>query len=251
MFENIEKVTRTIIQPTRNSRLRLHVKLLQEKEGRVENFHSLYRKETGEGYLTVDIQSFMTFELVDRDGWDMSKSIMITQRNIYQIIRGFDKLLKAFYEGEMFGVRENGDIFSYTDKVKENTLELFHLGANHRMIVRPAVIYDINEVTYEGVAIHLNRTENVIEMSITEFESLFYALKQANLFVYSQLMLNFFTSTLQEEKIELKEVKKEKKPTTTKTNKQHPMLHSGPKEKVTQSGFNNQTDEDYFQVKFD
>lgn len=247
MFDSIEKVTRVVIQPTRNLRLRLHAKLLQEREGRKENFHSLYRKETGEGYLTLDVQSFLTLEIIDREEWDKSKSILIDQRNIFQIINGFDKCLKAIYNERIFDTRENGDIYAYRDMVDKHTVNLFHLGANGRMVLRPAVIYDSNEVTYEGVALHINKTANVAELPIDAFEALYYALKQVNLFVYSQLMLNYFIASMREDKIELREVKRETK--TKKNNKQHPLFHRPTEEMVVNRGVTNETPEEFFGIE--
>ena len=245
MFENVEKITRVVIQPSRNLRLRLHVKLLQEREGRKENFHSLFEKPSGDGeILTLDAQSFLTLEIVDRGEWNAKKSLLIDQRNIYQVIKGFEKCLKALYNEKIFDKRQNGEIFAYREAVEKNTIPLYYLGGNNRMVLRPTVVYDMNEVSYEGVAIHINTKEYVAELAIDAFEALYYALKQANLFVYSQLMLNYFVSALREEKIELREVKKEKK--IQKSNKTHPLLHSGPKEEVKQQGFNEETPEKFF-----
>ena len=71
---------------------------------------------------------------------------MIDQRNIYHVIKGFEKSLNAIYHGGIFATNKKGDIVIYSDMVEKHTVRLFNIGPNQRMVIKPAIIYDENEI---------------------------------------------------------------------------------------------------------
>ena len=87
--------------------------------------------------------------------------------------------------------------------VEKHTVRLFNIGPNQRMVIKPAIIYDENEISYEGVVLYINKTANYVELPIDAFEALYYTLKETNIFVYSQLMINYYNliSILKKNKI--------------------------------------------------
>jgi hypothetical protein len=188
---NFEKIY-CILYQHKQLLLKLHVKLLKENGGRVENFHQVF--SYGEkNYLKLDLQSFLTFELKEKDDiWDKSKTILINDRNIYQIIHGFKKMVKNIYKGGVFAIDSSNEIIMYSDKVEENTVHLYYIGGSQRLILAPCIIYDSNSISYEGCIIYINNKSNYVQFTIDELEALYYILKKINIFTYSIELLNYY-----------------------------------------------------------
>lgn len=246
MIDNIERISRTIIQPTNTLYLRIHAKLITDKkDGRRENFHNVFTMNNKKSYLTLDLQSFLTLEIKDRNReWSPDLSVLLDQKNIYQVIRGFKKILNAIYNGNIFAQSKTGKIIIYKDEVEKHTERIYNIGTHQRLVVTPAIIHD-EGVEYEGVVLFINKTENYAELTIDAFESLYYALKQTNLFVYSQVLVNYYMTLIQNNKIEIKQNVVENKPTTP--SKPHPLL--GPSvEKTTSTIKKKQSGEEFFGI---
>jgi hypothetical protein len=244
-MSKIKKISRVLVQPANKFFLRIHVNLFNKKnDGREENFHNHFKANNGQEYLTLDLQSFLTLELRDGD-WAMDKSIMINQLNIYQIIKGFEKSLEGIYNGGVFAVNKKGDPVIFKDKQEEHTVRLYHLGNNNRLVITPAIIYDDDDTTYEGVILHINKTENYVEMPMNAFEALYYALKKADLFVYSQALINYYVATMQKKMDDSNTQSAPKR-----TPKRHPLSVVNPKEaeKVKSNISPSQTSKEFFGI---
>jgi hypothetical protein len=210
MKDKIKKVSRVLLRPTKEFYVRIHLKLVKEKDGREENFHSLFTADDGSGYLSLDLQSFLTLEIKD-GAWSPDKSIIVDQRNIYQLIKGIKKSLDGIYNGGVFALNKKGETVMYADMKEKHTQRIYNIGQQQRLVIQPAIVYDDNETTYEGVILFINNSNNYVELPIDAFESLYYTLKQVNFFVYSQVLLQYYISTVKDEKIELKNVSMEGK----------------------------------------
>jgi hypothetical protein len=205
MINNIQKITRTILQPVRNLHLKIHVKMVNEKDGRKENFHNLFTMDNGNSILNLDLQSFLTIELKDGQ-WAKDKSVLLDQKNIHQVKKAFKKVLDGIYNGGIFAMNKSNKIIMYAEEREKFTQRVYNIGTHQRMVVQPAIIADESEGTeYEGVILYLNRTEHYIELPIDAFESLYYTLKEINMFVYSQVLVNYYISTIQNQKVEIKQ----------------------------------------------
>lgn len=197
----LEKISRVIIRPTKELSLRMHVRLLRETDGRKENFHKVVTYGS-KNYLSLDIQGYLTLEL-KRDDWSPDKWLRITQANIFHVIKGFKAMLNSIYTGDIFAVTKGKKTIMYKGKVNEHTQNLNNLGTNNWLRISPAIIYDENDISYEGVILYINKTENYVPLSIDEFESLLYALEKVDIFLYSQEILNYFMLSLKDQKLEI------------------------------------------------
>jgi len=243
MFNDIQKISRLLAQPVRNLLLRIHVKLVSEKEGRKENFHNIFTIE-GNSFLKLDLQSFLTLEL-KKGEWSKDKVIIIDQRNLYQIIKGFEKCLDGIYNGGVFAVTKNNKIVIYSDMVEKHTVRIFNIGGNQRLVLKPAIIYDDSDVSYEGVILYINKTENFVELPIDAFESLYHTLTKIDMFVYSQMLLNYYVAALKNEKVELRQVTVENK----KPQRRVSVFETEQKEFVKSNTPTAQSDEEFFGLK--
>lgn len=161
--------------------------------------------ENGSSILQLDLQSFLTLELKDTM-WTKDKTVLLDQRNIYQVIKAFEKIIDSIYNGGLFAVTKSNKTIMYKEDIDKHTQRIYNIGTHQRMIVHPALIYDEAEDTeYEGVMLYLNKSENFVELPIDAFEALYYTLKQVNMFVYSQLLVNYYMSSIQNDKVEIKQ----------------------------------------------
>jgi hypothetical protein len=241
---DLDKISRVVYQATKDLSLRMHIKLVKEKDGRKENFHQLFTTKEGNKYLKLDLQSFLTLEITSGE-WSPDKSIFINQKNLSQIKRKFKKMLDNIYGEEIFAMNKKNEVFMYADTVEKYTEKIFNLGGKSNMIVSPAVIYDENEVTYEGVIIYINKSDNYVELPIDTFEALYDVLEKADLFVYSQLLLAYYMSTIKDQKVELKEVKVNE---NTTNKKRKPSIFEPSKEEVKSNIYKKPTTEEIFGI---
>lgn len=86
------------------------------------------------------------------------------------------------------------------------TEQVFISYINQGIIMKPVVLYDDRDVSYEGVRIFINKLDNFVDLTIDMFEGLVYTMEKVDLFLYSQEIVNFVTSHYN--KIQDEEVKR-------------------------------------------
>ena len=184
-----EKITRTIIRFD-NLVLKISVKLKDENN----TFHieTYFNEKT---YITLNNPGYLIMEIPKHSDqiYDPSRSFLIGQGNIGSAVKAMKSVLKNIYTQEIFALQGN-KVIVYEDMSKKYTEKVSIPRLNQNLLIRPAVIYDENEISYEGVNIYLNNSNNVASLSIEEFENLVYTLEKIDLFVYSQLLVNYVVS---------------------------------------------------------
>lgn len=203
---DIDKLSSVICQPSRNLILKVHAKLLQEKEGRKENFHQIFSFK-GNNYCKLDLQSFLTLEIKDEEPWVREKSLIIDQNNLFHILKGLNKSLDYIYKGDVFAMNKDNEVIMFKDKQDKCTVKIFNLGNTQKLIIKPAVIYDENDISYEGVILYFSKSSIFTELTIDAFESLVFNLKQVNIFIYARLLLSNYLSLLKSQETKESEPK--------------------------------------------
>lgn len=198
-----KKITIPLLKLNSNCQLKFHVKLFDKESESEENFHTIYYED----YIHMNINSYATLELKDGE-WDISKNIFITNRNIYQLIKGVKKLIDNIYKKDTFEI-VNGRTVISEESIRENTVDVY-LGQSSRVRLQPAVIYDIQEDNfYEGAVIYLNNGQNYVEVHYTMLEALLYNLKKIDFNIYGEMVMRFYLDYIREgEKLETKNVKR-------------------------------------------
>lgn len=168
--------------------LKLHVKLSTDNT----SMHNEY-EYGGNVYIKIEPQVYLTLECVG-ETWSKDKCIIITQSNIYGIIQNMKKVIDSIYNEDIFANKPSGEIIAYKDMVEKFTRKISVYGTTQYIMLKPSVIYDENDISYEGVEMYLNKYDNRIEMTIELFEALYYTLSKIDLFQYSQLLINYFAS---------------------------------------------------------
>ena len=228
-MNKVQRISRIILQPVKNFTLKINVKLYQEKNNKIESYHKEFEFNKIK-YLTLNPSAYLSLDINNKEEeWDKSKSIMITQRNIYQLIKNFKIMLDNMYKDDIFAMNSKGEIIIYSDMVNKYIIKIYNLGLNQRMIIKPAIVYDENEVSYEGIIMYINNSDNFVELPIDAFESLFYTLSKIDIHTYSQQLLNYYVSCLDKEE-DLNNI-------SIVNKKYHPISDVNNKEKEEVKGF--------------
>ena len=177
------KLFRTLFQ-TKELSLRIHVSLYNETYGGFNKEYPFGNKCS----VKVEPGVFLTLEIrKENQIFDSSASILIGRGNLHMYKKLFNKVLKNIYNEAIFANKGN-DVIIYNDMADKFSDKLVVPRLNTAVLIKPAVVYDENEVSYEGVNIYLNKSENVTSLYIDEFEELVNILNDIDLFLYTQVL---------------------------------------------------------------
>lgn len=188
------KITRNIISYG-NLTVKLHIRVSGDKI----NFHNEF-DYAGKRYLKLGNNVYLTMDINNKnDEWDPSNGVMINQYNIFQVIKAMKKVIKNMYDKPLFGKRANGELVAYKDEIKKCIEQVNLIGTNGAILFEPGLVYDENDVSYEGINIHINKTGNVASIPFEIFEGICYSMEKIDLFTYSQTIMNYYTSYYKED----------------------------------------------------
>ena len=185
---DIEKISRGIIK-LKNLELRLHVNMFSKDK---KYYHNEYTYDD-KTYIKLTPYTFLTLDMYIEDLDFKDTNIFISQSSLVQVKNGFKRMLDNIYRQKIFAMRNN-EVITYPDMVKKYTEVIKLVDISKAIVIEPSVVYDENEVSYEGVTIYLNRKDVFTQLPISESESLVYARDKVDLFIYSQLLINYFKS---------------------------------------------------------
>lgn len=179
-----EKLSRTILS-LKELNIKIHVKLTDNFY-----FHNEYIYENKK-YTRLEPMVFLSIDLPKNEsGFNPNRGLTITEANIGVMIKRMNRLINNIYNEKIFGMRDN-EIIVYADAAKSYTEKFILPKTNQVVVLQPTVVYDENEISYEGIRMYFNVMENSIDLSIDEFESIIYTLSHIDLFQYSQLLINY------------------------------------------------------------
>lgn len=183
------KISRDILNIGRKLIIKMNVSLVNE----TKNCIYQYEKPGGSKQrgITLTPGSFISFEYKDGN-WSKDKSIIINELNLAKVVKGFKNVHKNVYDGDIFAQDKLGKVIIYKEKAHECT-EHIRLGTQN-ILLQPAIILDDSGLTYEGVIMYINNTENYVEMPIDWFDGIIRTLDKIDMFMYSQALLNFYVS---------------------------------------------------------
>lgn len=211
----IDKITRVLVQPSKDLVLKLHCKMTKTVNGVKHDFNNIF--EYGDNtYLKMDHNTFLTLELLDDHGWDKSKNLMITSKNLHQIQQALKMMINVLKSGDIYKAKKknnagqnNGtsymyELFIYTEDVKANTMVVKLLGDNSRLGIQPCIYYDEDENSHEGVRLMINKQINSVEITIEQLEALYYNLIKVDLFMYGQMLVNYYMANIKDKDVQVK-----------------------------------------------
>lgn len=206
----IDKITRVLVQPSKDLILKLHCKTTKVINGVKQDFNNIF--EYGDNtYLKMDHLTFLTLEIVNEHEWDKSKNLVITTKNLHQVQQALKMMIHTLKNGDIYKARKKDgqsnqmyDLFIYTEDVKANTMVVKLLGDNSRLGLQPCIYYEEDESTHEGVRIMINKQVNSVDITIEQLEALYYNLIKVDLFMYGQMLVNYYMANIKDKNVQVK-----------------------------------------------
>lgn len=187
----LEKITKTIYRPCRGLSIKHVINLgSKAKNGNrksdtwASNYKSnKYNNASDLTSLFLDTQDYMVFSISN------DVEVYVSYPHLYRVKKAFKKALKWFSASVEIFTEVDDDLIVHTKYKKLNASALGLVG-NRNIVIRPSVVDD-GDYVYEGVAITLHEPDNVIYMTVDELEAFWDFLSTFNLYMSSQMMLNF------------------------------------------------------------
>ena len=153
-----EKISRNILSYN-NLVLKIHVRLKGDNGITYHNNFNFMDKN----YINLNPTVYLTLEMVkDKETvFDKSKGFLIGQGNIGSVSKLMETVLKDIYTKEIFAIKNN-NVIIFEDMSKKYAKQITIPRMGQSILIKPAVIYDENETTYEGVHLFINKTRNLI-----------------------------------------------------------------------------------------
>ena len=238
-IEDVDKVSRVISYINKSLVVKIHIKLnkINNLTNTKETFHKTYNVFGVKG-IKIDVLTFLTLEIVaDKENWDKTKSLMITPHSIYKILKPLKECRDAIYNNDIFYISTSKGLSIYADEAEKFTRTTKMNKENQSLFIKPALLFDENETSYEGVYLYLNKIENLVELSIEELDALVYILDKVDMFVYSQALLNYFVNS------------KTDMPSTDNINQSTKPVLNTPKSYVQSNIFKKEKSESFFKYE--
>jgi hypothetical protein len=151
---------------------------------------NIYSPDNQHISMYIDYPVYLSIEL-PRIGYETDnkyRRFNITPYTQETLIDTMYEFLDIFKKDDIFYL-DGGKLFMYAP-VKEEYRKRVRLNDTWLMF-SPVIVLDVDQNQYEGVEITLNREGNTAMLTYSEFKSLAKTINKADIFLYSQLLLNF------------------------------------------------------------
>lgn len=189
----IRQISSTLLSPTDKLLIQLSVGLVDSSND--PSYSYIYPGTRGD-YLTFNISPSICFKYIEKDRpWSKTDNVFVTQRNFFAMKEG----LREFYSGVM---DHADDIYMYGQSgyivamgnVEEHK-RIIPLSPSQIIYLTPIAVYGSSGRPIPGVAMEINLEENLIEMSMDEFESIYDLFQTIQLHQEGMLLLQTYIIT--------------------------------------------------------
>lgn len=190
----IRQVSSTLLNPTDKLKIQLSVGLVDSSNN--PSYCSIYNGSNGSSYLNITPIPQIVIRYAERNRpWDKLDNIYINQRNIFAL----KEELKSFYTtimenaDDIYKYGQSGYIVSIGNTKKYQ--KIIPLSPSQIIKLEPIAIYGSNGRPIPGVSIEINREENLVELSIEEFESVYELFQTIQLHQEGMILLQTYMIT--------------------------------------------------------
>ena len=189
----IRQISSTLLSPTDRLLIQLSINLVDSSND--PSYSYIYPGTRGD-YLTFNISPSICFKYIEKDRpWSKTDNIFVTQRNFFAVKEG----LREFYNNVM---DRADDIYMYgksgfvaaMGNVEEHR-RIIPLSPSQTIYLSPIAVYGSTGRPIPGVAMEINLEENLIEMSMDEFESIYDLFQTIQLHQEGMLLLQTYIIT--------------------------------------------------------
>lgn len=163
-------------------RIRFHVKIDNDSHKEYDFNNKVYTHINYQSYITMEI-------LTDNNVNDMSNSMMITERNMFAIVNFLNKSINHIYKDDLYAMK-NKKLIMYND-IAKNCREVVQTPTG-TLMSKPTIIYDENEMAYEGISLFINNTNNMIDIPIDSLEAIRYTILKVDFILYANSIVNYY-----------------------------------------------------------
>lgn len=184
-MSDIKKLNKILLKPTEKLEIKLSVGILNNKGEKT--YYSLF--DTGrDTYLTSDPSSNIVMTLKD-SAWDSQKSLYINKNNIAQLIEGLNDMYIKLKRKDLYIIHPNGEM-ELGGITSDDEVFLTNLKFNQCLKIEPAIIYDADKKPLQGVYMYINRKDNIVDLSIDEFQSIVILFNKVDIGLETQGLIN-------------------------------------------------------------
>lgn len=214
----VDKISRVLIQPCKELVIKIHCRLTKEVNGITRSFHNFFTYNDS-NYLNLDQYVYLTLEIKDEEEWSRDKTVIINAKNIHQLLSGLKFMINncrsndsIYYHSKVKDSVDVENITVYPETIKENIWQVKLLGDDMPRILLHPSVKEMDEVKYEALRIYINRKTNYVDLTLDEAEAMFYTLQKVDFFQYGMMMIQYYVSSIENDKIEIQETKINTKP---------------------------------------
>jgi hypothetical protein len=183
----IQTVSSQLIEPIPyiNPKLKILLTVLIRKDN--EYSFSRYATEKGD-FIKVEPHAHISMRYITKDTeWSRDKQVSINQRNIYSLRLGLRKFYKNFQRENIYRY-DHGKITELL--VEERDTVFIPLGKDQCIRLRPTIVRDRLNTIYPGVELTINRDDNIVELTVDEFESVMDLFQTINIYQSGLTLMN-------------------------------------------------------------
>lgn len=211
--KNVDKMSRVILNINNQLIVKIHCRLTKEVNGVIRSFHNFF--SYGENnYLNLDHIVYLTLEIKQElTAWSKDQTIMVTSKNIHQFLSTLQYMINLCKRSDniyYYTTQSDGydKITVHDNVIKEHIMQLRLIGDEMpRILIHPSTKIDKNDMYFPGIRIYFNRKTIFTDITIDEAESLYYNLSKIDFFQYGMSMIQYYVSSVENDKIEVTETK--------------------------------------------
>ena len=210
--KRVDKISRVLIQPCKEFVIKIHCRLTKEVNGKIQSFHNFFTYNDA-NYLSLDQYVYLTLEIKDNEEWSRDKSVIVNAKNIHQLLSGLKFMINTcrsndsiYYHSKLKDSIDVENITVYPETIKENIWQIRLLGDDMPRILLHPSVKEIDDVKFEAIRIYINRKTNYIDMTLDEVEAMYYTLQKVDFFQYGMMMIQYYVSSIENDKIEVQQV---------------------------------------------
>lgn len=203
-------VSLQLLKPMDKLVIKFSVNLSNSKWG--ESYYNIYEQPNA-NYLTFTPDASIVFQYKDANTvYDPSHTVRITDETLFQVNKDFQEFYKNLLRPDLFTYYKSGAVVCHPRRDDKKTISLLSGGF---MELNPGVIVDEKtNSSLPGVHLCLNIKENLVSLSMNEFEAILLKLSKIDISLMAIQLIQ--SSELMRDKVDKhKNVNIESKPRST------------------------------------
>lgn len=208
-MKNVDKISRVILNLNNELIVKLNCRLTKEVNGVVRSFHNFFTYGDA-NYLNLEHYAYLTLEMKQElTAWNPDQRLILNSKNMQQFLKAFKYMINLCNRSQglyIYTTQTDGTdkITISNDNIMSNIIKLKLLGDEMpRIILHPSVKIDRDGKYKPAIRMYINRKTIYKDITIEEAESLYYNLSKVDFFQYGMMMIQYYVSSVENNKVEV------------------------------------------------